>query len=391
MFVATSVYFVLFCVLWWGYAGYILFMLAFSIFSGGRKSAPSLVTYPDISVIVPVYNDASLVRAKIANIAATTYPLEKITVFIVDGGSDDASVAEVEIALQEHPQLRARLLHSPMCGKILQLNYARAFVVTPYIVHTDADAELAPDCLERLIAVLSADSETALVGAYVSPKHASDLEVQFWKKQNELRVLESNIHASSIVVAPCYAYRSDLLSVFPEDCVADDVYIAFLASIKGKKSHYLIEAQALEVRSPQDVRSLVRHKFRKSHAYIIELLRVFYLFPVMTGFGKVLFLTKCVQILLLPWLFPYFLVATLSFLLSGSALALMAVLLNGFLAVSLLLCHIFLGQQQSLILPAHGEKRSTILVFLLTNFILVGAAISYPFYRQNSQYDKVRS
>lgn len=78
-----------------------------------------------------------------------------------------------------------------------------------------------------LVAEFSADDSVWVAGAYCRPANAMDIEKAYW----EFRYMETNAMSSSIVTAPCYAFRRELLTAFPDDTVSDDVYIALLASV----------------------------------------------------------------------------------------------------------------------------------------------------------------
>src|SRR5207245_11363871 len=55
---------------------------------------------PDVSVIIPTYNEAPVIVKKIANLLESDYPLDKLEVIITDGGSKDGTV-ELEIEIMD--------------------------------------------------------------------------------------------------------------------------------------------------------------------------------------------------------------------------------------------------------------------------------------------------
>ena len=71
-----------------------------------------------------------------------------------------------------------------------------------------------------------------------------------------------------MVIACCYAFRRGLLDRFPEDVVADDVYVAALANTLGHRTTYCAKALVEELRTPQTLPELFTHKFRKSNAVL---------------------------------------------------------------------------------------------------------------------------
>src|SRR5260370_27294541 len=73
---------------------------------GSRKSY-NITTSPDpkptISVIIPTYNEATVINEKLSNISLSNYPSDRIDAIVVDSGSTDntASLAK-EFFPQSH-------------------------------------------------------------------------------------------------------------------------------------------------------------------------------------------------------------------------------------------------------------------------------------------------
>ncbi|TMI58402.1 glycosyltransferase, partial [Candidatus Bathyarchaeota archaeon] len=49
---------------------------------------------PSVTVIVPTYNEATVISRKLRDIAQSNYPKERLDVIVVDGGSTDNTVEE---------------------------------------------------------------------------------------------------------------------------------------------------------------------------------------------------------------------------------------------------------------------------------------------------------
>jgi cellulose synthase/poly-beta-1,6-N-acetylglucosamine synthase-like glycosyltransferase len=272
-------------------------------------------------------------------------------------------------------------------GKIGQLNAVLPELRGEIIVNTDVDARLAPDALRWIAAEFAASESVSVVGAYCRPEGPLALERYYWDQQNKGRFLESDAGAASIVVAPCYAFRRTLLTAFPDDVVADDIYVAFLAHAERCGVVYSRKAMAVETRSPRGVSEFLPHKFRKSNAFLRESLRFLYRLPEMTGLGKTLLLVRTAQQLLLPWLLLFWLLT------AGAILTLFRFDLVLFGAAFLFVLFgttsvVFAGTR----LPEPPRRYSLVTVavgYVLTNFILMVTALSYPFFRQGSTYARL--
>jgi hypothetical protein len=66
---------------------------------------------PSVSVIIPMYNEAGFIEPCLRMFLAQTYPAELIEILVIDGGSDDGCVAQVEAMAATDS--RIRLLHNP--------------------------------------------------------------------------------------------------------------------------------------------------------------------------------------------------------------------------------------------------------------------------------------
>ncbi|NQT94795.1 MAG: hypothetical protein HQ559_18710, partial [Lentisphaerae bacterium] len=210
----------------------------------------------------------------------------------------------------------------------------------------------------------------------------------YWQTQNKGRYLESDGGACPIAIAQCYAFRKELLEAFPEDVVADDIYVALLASTLGRDSVYSRHAAAVELRGPSNIFEFLSHKLRKSNAYLRETLRFVYRLPEMSTTVRVMLLTRISQQLLLPWAMVLWL------LIAGALLTLFRFDIVTFGVVFLLvLLLVSRSVFQSIKLPQESSASlGTILTgYILTNVILLATALSYPYLKQDSSYSRLSS
>jgi cellulose synthase/poly-beta-1,6-N-acetylglucosamine synthase-like glycosyltransferase len=376
----------------WLLFGYMMVVWVIGLFREPRTvGAPE--TLPLLSVVVPCFNEESRILGKLSNLTGQTYPADRLEIVFVDGGSTDRTVE----LLREATAGRAgcAVVASPRKGKINQLNHVLPRLLGELVVITDADAQLGTDTLARIAAEFCADPVTAVVGAYTYPSGAMLIERYYWETQNKGRLLETKAGSASIIVAPCYAFRRGLLSSFPEDVIADDVHVAFLANTLGYRTVYSLQAVACETRSPQALAEFMPHKFRKSNAFLRESLRFMYRLPEMNLFCKMMMVTRTAQQLLLPW-------AVLWWLLLAGVLV---TLRRHDIVVIELACTLVLLVFTNRIFAAVGLPDRTDLPnpkprgfslfslvygYSLTLFIMLVSGICYPFYRQNSSYARIR-
>lgn len=393
MFPGLSIYLLMTVLIFWTYCGYIWLLFLFYILVPDKcRSDAAATEHPVMTVLVPCYNERALVAQKVADLAALRYPAGRLAVVFLDGRSTDGTPEALRELTANRPGWS--VVDTGVSGKIRQLNcgLSRLGPEVEVVVNTDMDTLLAPDVLERFAAELSRDARVAVLGANISPNGCIPIERSYWESNNTMRLLESAVYASSIIVAPCYAFRRDLFDRFPEDCVADDIYVAFLANTRGLLTKYVTEAHGQETRTPTTLESFFHHKFRKGNAYLQEVLRILYKLPSMTGWWKLIYLTKLLQLAVIPWLLPYFLLSTLSFLLSGGGLLQVAVLSCAGLAGSTIVSSLAVARFKRLHFNGCGKGAAGILApFILANIVLMLVGTSYPFFRQNSQYARIEA
>lgn len=383
MFISISVYLLMVFLIFWVYCGYALTLYALVIIGRKPEYRRKAEEYPFVSILIPCFNEAPFVEQKVNNLQELDYPKDKLEIIFLDGNSSDGTYQALK---NQTAQIRyIKLVQTGSRGKIGQINYLLAKISSEIIVNTDMDTILERNALKEIINVFRKDADIFVVGAHVLPKSRLSFEREYWYLQNRMRFLESRVHASSIVAAPCYAFKKGLIKKFPEDCIADDIYISFYANTRGKKTKYAEKAIAYEIRCPDSAMELLQHKFRKGNAYIIELLRFIYLLAYMHPNWKTIFFTKFLQVVVIPWIIPFFVISSISMILSGNSMFVLYCL--AFLFISSLIAHfIFIKGKKT----AVGRQRHLpFSVFIITNALLLLNGISFPFYKQTSRYEKL--
>ncbi len=369
----------------WMMFGYFVFLKIMGLLKGER--VPSIpAELPEITVIVPCYNEEASIADKLSNLRELVYPPEKLEVLFVDGGSKDRTVAMLEAAIA--PSEPFRIITSPRGGKINQLNFALAQAKGEIIFNTDADAMMEKDCLRWCIGEFARGPDVVVVGAYCSPHaQALDMEKYHWISQNKGRFLESDACCSSIVVAPCYAFRRSLISAFPEDVIADDIYVAYSGHASGRRTIFSHKACVQEIRVPTDSGMFISHKFRKSNAFLRESLRFLHRLPDMGMFCKTMFITRIGQQLFLPALLIWW------FLIAGALISLGSYVPLILGVTCVLLTFVITSFVFSTVpLPDESAKfpiTTMVKGYLISISILLAMAVSYPFYRQTSNYARI--
>lgn len=261
-------------VLWVSIFGYLAVLVLVAAARRWKGTTPATVPgkLPRIAVVVATRNEESLIARKLADLARTDYPADLLHTVVVDGGSTDATAALVEA--QCDGGCAVTLVRVPDShGRAAQLNAVLAGLDEDVVVVTDADAELEPACVRRLVEVLQADPRTDVVGARVKPATRLLEERVHWWILGSLWWLEGEALGNGQVSGVCYALRRSAVAALPADCSADDIRFGLLAGARGRRVRLCRRARATELRVPQTLRELVRFRRRRGTGYLRELRR----------------------------------------------------------------------------------------------------------------------
>ncbi|MVN76981.1 glycosyltransferase [Hymenobacter sp. HMF4947] len=199
---------------------------------------------PTVTLVVPAYNEASILEAKIANCTALDYPADKLKLlFITDGSTDHSGQV-----LARHPRIEH--LHSPFRGgKSMAENRAMEFVTTPYVIFTDCNTNLNPAAVREMVKHYQDPKVGAVSGEKKIERTASTSgagEGIYWKYESFLKRCDSNIYSLMGAAGELVSFRSHLFLPLESDTILDDFVQSLRIVHQGYRVVYEPKAYATE-------------------------------------------------------------------------------------------------------------------------------------------------
>ena len=218
--VVLSIALALISILGLGYS--LILILIFGYGSKTPKIGKDETFTPTVSVVIPTRNEEQIIRSRLENVLASSYPREKLEVIFVDGSSDNTPNIIHEYA-ERYPFIRMEKQRKPGFNNALNQGFASAS--GEIVIKSDCDAFFQPDTIRSQIASF-ADSRVGMVsGIYANPLDSrSSIEAGFRKIEYRIQVAESYFHSS--LVARCAACRRELIPQLPEYVTSDDALVA---------------------------------------------------------------------------------------------------------------------------------------------------------------------
>lgn len=115
-----------------------------------HKQDPELVYYPQITIIVPIYNSEGTLEECLKSIKESTYPNNRISILLVNNGSKDGSFQIFQKIQKENIDMDIRWLNAKQ-GKSKALNMALFNSQGKYIIHIDSDGLLHKDAITNVV------------------------------------------------------------------------------------------------------------------------------------------------------------------------------------------------------------------------------------------------
>jgi len=221
----------------WSFGGYALVMGAI-----GRRTAIQPVTpsyQPFFSVLIPTYNEASVIVKRIGNLLTLEYPRDRYEILIVDSGSTDGTAEAVQDIIRtrgdEVPPITL-VREKQRSGKGSAINAGRSLARGEIVLVSDANAAFHPGVL-GILGPAFADPRVGGVGGrycVANPEQESTLGAAFyWDLECLMRKGEATLDSACLFHGEINAWRRDLVDADPS-MLSEDLDMAIRIRRSGK-------------------------------------------------------------------------------------------------------------------------------------------------------------
>ena len=246
---------------------------------------------PQVSIIIPVHNERQVIERRIKNIFDSSYPAEKMEIFVVNSGSDDGTTSIIHDKLLHQVKL---IQEDRRNGKAHAINLALGRCKGDIVIVTDASTIYETETIFHLLKPFDNPKVGAVSVLYRIPNSTESkmtiYEAMVVSQKEKVRVLESKVYSTSWLSGEACAFRREIIDAISEDSLADDSNIALQVISRGYKAIVNENSYFIE-KSPSLSDEYLKIKSRRALGGLQELLRFkFFLFNRRYGyFGMVIF------------------------------------------------------------------------------------------------------
>jgi poly-beta-1,6-N-acetyl-D-glucosamine synthase len=232
---------------------------------------------PLVSVIVPAYNEGSLIVSSIESLLKQDYEFIEI-VIVDDGSSDDTYVRALQLAAQ-YDQHQIRVIRQPNSGKANALNHGIRVATGSLVLCMDGDSVLEPQAI-RMAVPHFADPAVAAVAGNVKVVNRKNWltrlqSLEYIEGISLVRTAHAFFRRITIIPGPIGIFRRSVLERldgYRDNTYAEDCELTLRILMGGWKIVYEEKAVAW-TEAPETLRALFTQRYRWSRGILQAILR----------------------------------------------------------------------------------------------------------------------
>jgi cellulose synthase/poly-beta-1,6-N-acetylglucosamine synthase-like glycosyltransferase len=221
---------------------------------------------PSVTVLIPAHNEESVIFQTVTSVLASDLP--DLRVIVVNDGSIDRTRELLDTNFGQDP--RVHIIHQVNRGKSAALSRAMTEAHTEIVVTIDADTEIEPDAISKLVRHFSDPKLGAMAGNVKVGNRSRWLTrwqaLEYITSQNFERRALDVLGAVSVVPGAIGAWRVSAVREaggYQIDTVAEDADLTMALLRRGYRVEYEDMALAY-TEAPTNANGLMRQRFRWS-------------------------------------------------------------------------------------------------------------------------------
>ena len=233
-----------------------------------EKLRPDRAKLPDpppaVTVLIPAHNEETVIVQTVTSVLLSD--LRNIRVIVVDDGSTDRTLELLETNFGGNAAVQ--IIHQVNRGKAAALNHALSLAQTDIVVTIDADTEIEPDAIRRLLRHFSDPSVAAVAGNVKVGNRSRWLTrwqaLEYITSQNMEKRAFDLLNCITVVPGALGAWRRKAIEEgggITADTVAEDADLTIAIRRLGGRIAYDEDAMAW-TEAPETPQALIRQRFR---------------------------------------------------------------------------------------------------------------------------------
>jgi peptidoglycan-N-acetylglucosamine deacetylase len=219
---------------------------------------------PDVTVLIPAHNEETVIVQTVASVLATG--TKNLQIVVVNDGSTDQTGELLDQHFGANP--RVLIVHQVNRGKSAALSLAMSHAQTEIVVTIDADTEIEPDAIAKLLRHFSDPRVGAVAGNVKVGNRTRWLTrwqaLEYITSQNMEKRAFDLLNCITVVPGALGAWRKEAIEAaggISSDTVAEDADLTVAIRRLGWRVSYDEEAIAW-TEAPETANALIRQRFR---------------------------------------------------------------------------------------------------------------------------------
>lgn len=272
--VSLYIFFISLGLLFYTYIGYGILATLIGLLKKKHLYNQSASYIVPVTVVIPAYNEAGILKEKIANSLLALQNFKSFQLILITDGSTDGSA---DLSFED-----SRILHLHKMGrqgKSAAINQSMQSATGEIIIITDANAMVNPEAFELLVARFQNERTGAVSGEkkVMALDGSTGGEGFYWRYESYLKKHSALMYSLTGAAGELLAFRKSLFKPIPADAILDDMELSLSIIRQGKTIDYEPHAFAMEPPS-RSIKDEFKRKVRISAGVFQTLKRNLFVF-----------------------------------------------------------------------------------------------------------------